>query len=187
MNNTSTITIITAIIVALATLILQKSFSNIISGVMLFINCPFKKGDKVHITYNGNEIASGYISRRGLMKTKIKTYDRDICIIANSLLDNCVIINSDIKDGTNRPEKLKFTLDSNINKIKCIILDTLIKHKLTTNTNENTSIIVRYENNCICIQYNVRTASTDDSYKACSDICEQLIKTFNNTTEITLI
>ena len=187
MNHTSIVAIITAIIVALATLILQKSFNNVISGVMLFITCPFKKGDKVHITYNGNEIASGYISRKGIMKTKMKTYDRDICIIANSVLDNCVIINSDIKDGTNRPEKLKFTLDSNIDKIKCIILETLIKNQLTTNTVDNTNIIVRYENGCIGIQYNVRALSTEESYIVCSDICEHLIKVFNRTSEITLV
>ena len=75
----------------------------------------------------------------------------------------------------------------NIDKIKCIILETLIKNQLTTNTVDNTNIIVRYENGCIGIQYNVRALSTEESYIVCSDICEHLIKVFNRTSEITLV
>lgn len=180
------ITILTAVIVAASTLILQKSFANIISGVLLHITRPFKKGNKVQVKFNGNVIASGYVSKVGLMKTTIKTYDRDMCIIANSILDNCVIINSDLKQGTNRPEHMKFTLDSNIDKIRSIIIDVLTKNEQTTNTEENTTVLVKYEDGSIVVQYNVRTETVDESYTVCSAISERLIKMFNRSNDITL-
>ena len=44
--------IITAIIVALCTILLQKNFANVISGINIKIMKPFKKGDKVIILSN---------------------------------------------------------------------------------------------------------------------------------------
>ena len=41
------ITIVTAIVVAIVTIILQRSFSNIISGINLALRKPFKKGDRI--------------------------------------------------------------------------------------------------------------------------------------------
>lgn len=179
--------IITAIVVAVCTLILQKSFTNIISGVNLLIMRPFKKGDKVSIRYNGNEIASGHVSRVGFMRTRIKAYDRDIYILANSVLDSCVIVNSDYKAGVNHIEKIRISLDSNISKVKAVILETLIKHDVATNTQSNTNITLKYEDGGITVKYNVRTETTDESYIVCSEVCEHLVSVFSNIPDVTLI
>lgn len=181
------ITIITAAIVATITIILQRSFSNIVSGVNLAIRKPFKVGDRITIKYYDREIVSGHIVKLNLTKIKIKTYDKSIYIIPTNIVDSCVIINDDIDKGINHTEKLRLTLDSNIEKAKTIILATLLNNELTKNTNENTHIIARYDNGGIDIQYNVRTASIEKSYDVCSDICEHLIKVFNEQNDIIII
>lgn len=49
-------TIITAVIIAAASFIMQKTLGNILYGIIIFISRPFKKGDKVSIKWNANEI-----------------------------------------------------------------------------------------------------------------------------------
>ena len=179
--------IITAIIVALCTLLLQKSFANVVSGINIKIMKPFKKGDKVSIKRNSYEIASGYISKVGFTHVKIKTYNRDMYILSNSSLDDCVIINSNIKAGVNHIEHICITTDSDIEEAKRIIKNLLVTHAKTENTAGNTDIIVKYEPGQIVIQYNVRTKTVDESYQVCSGICSYLIDKFNKTERITLV
>ena len=179
--------IITAIIVALCTILLQKSFTNIISGINIKIMKPFKKGDKVTIKRNSYEIASGYISRVGFTHVTIKAYNRDMYILSNSLLDDCVIINSNIKAGVNHIERICITTDSDIEKAKQIIKDLLVKHAKTENTVGNTDIVVKYEPGQVIIQYNVRTKTIDESYQVCSSVCNYLIHEFNRVDGITLV
>ena len=65
------ITIVTAIVVAIVTIILQRSFSNIISGINLALRKPFKKGDRITLKYYDREIVSGHIMDLKLTKIKI--------------------------------------------------------------------------------------------------------------------
>ena len=112
------ITIVTAIVVAIVTIILQRSFSNIISGINLALRKPFKKGDRITLKYYDREIVSGHIMDLKLTKIKIKTYDKSIYILPTNIVDSCVIINEDLDKGINHTEKIKFSLDSNIAKAK---------------------------------------------------------------------
>lgn len=179
--------IITAVIVALCTILLQKSFTNVISGINIKIMKPFKKGDKVIIKRNSYEIASGYVSRVGFTHVKIKAYNRDMYILSNSLLDDCVVINSNIKAGVNHISRICITTDSDIEEAKRIIKKLLVTHAKTENTVDNTDIIVKYEPGQVIIQYNVRTKTIDESYQVCSGVCNYLIHEFNRADNITLI
>lgn len=183
------VTLVTAIAVAFFTLILQKSFSNFLSGIFLKITKPFKKGDKVVIRNgnNGNDVASGVVLKSGLLHTKIKAYNKDVYILNNGYLDNCIVINSDYTEGINHTDSIKVSLDSNLAKVSCIIYATLTKHDKTNNTMDNTHIIFRYENGGVLVQYNVRTDDIATSYDVCSEIAKHLITTFNNTDDITLM
>lgn len=181
------VTIVTAVTVAMLTLILQKAFSNILSGIMLLFSRPFKKGDKVYIKQGAYELASGHVMKIGLSHTKIKAYNRDVFILSNSLLENCTIVNSDYKSGVNHIEHIRLSLDSNIEKAIPIIMDTLIKSNDTNNTAANTNIVCKYDNSVVLIQYNVRTDDTDTSYKVCSDICRHLIRVFNTLDDIEIV
>lgn len=181
------ITMFTSLFTILATIIVQKLLSNTLSGIGILLFKPFKKGDKVAITFRGFEIASGHILHVGLVRTKIKTYDRDVQIISNSLLDECVVINSDYKMGVNKVEQICVSVDSDLEAVESIISELLIKSEYTNNTADNTHIVVRYDIEKIRVRYNVRTNTTDESFDACSNICKSIVNIMNNHSNIKLI
>ena len=176
-------TMITAIIVAIVSFIMQKTLANLIYGIAVFFARPFKKGDKIIIRSHNAELASGNVMSIGPLYVKIKEYNRDVRIIPNSLLESCVLINSDYKDGVNYTSRVMLTLDSDIQKAKEIILETLVQNKNTQNTEENTHLIVKLEDGGAVIEYNVRTEDVISSFDTCSDITEELIKKFRNCKE----
>lgn len=185
--NGQTITILTAIIVTTVTIILQKSFSNIICGINLALRKPFKKGDKVTLKYYDREVVSGRITSLRLTKVTIKTYNKNVYIIPTNIVDSCIIMNEDYFQGINHIEKINISLDSNINKAKTLISATVINNANTNNDDTNTHIVVRYNNSIVELQYNVRTNSIEESYDVCSDICEHLIKTFKEQPDIYIV
>ncbi len=173
--STITVTIITAIITSAVTLILQKSFTNVISGVSFVISKPLKKGDRVRIRNGIHELASGTVEKVGMTRTRIRTYDGDLCFIANSVIDGCVIENNAIVGATNWPESIRISLDSDVERAREIIADVLIDNPSTFNDRDNTDIIVRYTEGAIRIQYNVRSCDVDRSFEVCSDLCREII------------
>lgn len=54
-------TILTALIVAAASFVMQKTLNNIVYGLVIFFTRPFRKGDKVIIRQAGKDIASGNV------------------------------------------------------------------------------------------------------------------------------
>ena len=181
------ITIVTAVTVATLTLVMQKTFSNILSGIMMRFSRPFKKGDKVYIKQGAYEVASGHVMKVGLAHTKIKAYNRDVFILSNAFLETCTIVNSDYKTGVNHIEFIRLSIDSNLDKAILIIYETLSKHALTGNNCENTNVICRYQDGGIQVQYNVRTEDVDASYRVSSEIFLHLVKVFGSMDDITII
>lgn len=169
--------IATALIVAAATFVLQKTLGNLISGMVLIITRPFKKGDKIVLKNEKGELVSGKVIGISLLYVRIQVYNRDIMIISTSLLDQFVVVNSDYKEGVNHTEYLRFTPDSDHRKAINIIRKILIDDPRTQNTEENTDTICKFDNGFIIVQYNVRTSNVGESFKVCSDICETLIDT----------
>lgn len=181
------VTVVTAVVVALATILFQKSVVNFITGIGIWLSKPFKKGDKVLIKYNNYEIASGNVMSVGFTYTKIKAYNRDVYLIPNAVLENCTIVNSDYKSGVNHIETIKLSLDSNIHKAVTILMQTLVGSNVTDNDTDNTNIVCKYDAGGVLIQYNVRTKDVDSSYKICSDICVHLVCVFGSQTDIHII
>ena len=180
-------TIITAVIIAAASFIMQKTLGNILYGIIIFISRPFKKGDKVSIKWNANEIASGHIIKRTPLHIYVKNYERDVAIIPNSLLENCTVVNSDYKTGVNYTNYIKISFDSDIAKTKALIKKHLIENPDTHNDEENTYIILKSEPGGIIVEYNVRTDDVDKSFDICSVIKEQIITEIQHIDEITLV
>ena len=179
--------ILTAVIVAAASFILQKTLSNLIYGIIIFFTKPFKKGDKITIKHFNQELASGKLIKMGPLHIQVKDYNRDVAILPNSLLETCTIVNSDYKNGVNYINSIKVSFDSNIQKVEDIILTTVIGHKETENTLDNTHIINKVVDGGLSIEYNVRTADTDKSFDVCSDIAKDLVTTLTKEENVTLI
>ena len=178
--------VMTAVLVSILAFACQKTFGNIVSGVNLFITHPFKKGDKITLRTTVNDVISGNVVKRNLTYIAIKTYTNDICVVMNSQLEKYVIINSDYQNGVNYTESISLTADSDIQLAKQLLKDIIINHPETTNTAENTNLISKIEGDKLTIQYNVKTLDINISFDVCSDICDEIIKTFKKYSEITL-
>ena len=180
-------TILTAVIIAAASFIMQKTLGNILYGIIIFVARPFKKGDKVSIKQNANEIASGHIIKRTPLHVYVKNYKRDVAIIPNSLLENCTVVNSDYKHGVNYINHIKISFDSDIALAKNIISKHILENPDTYNNAENTSIVLKTEPSGIIIEYNVRTDDVDKSFEICSKITEEIITEIQDVDGITLV
>lgn len=178
--------VMTAVLVSILTLACQKTFGNVVSGINLFVTHPFKKGDKITLRTTANDVISGNVVKRNLTYIAIKTYTNDICVIMNSQLEKYVIINSDYRDGVNYTESISLTADSDIQLAKQLLQDIIINHPETTNTADNTRLISKINGDKLTIQYNVKTLDVNTSFDACSDICDEIIKTFKKHSKITL-
>ena len=179
-------TVLTAIIVAAASFVLQKTLNNIIYGFVILVTRPFKKGDKVIIKQSGREIASGNVIKRGILHIHIKDYNRNVCIIPNSVLESCTILNSDYKSGVNHISSVKVSFDSDMDKAREIILDAVLRHEKTENTKDNTNIICKAEDGGVLIEYNVRTPDINTSFDVCSDIVADVVKEIQKCDDVTL-
>ncbi|MCR4705715.1 MAG: mechanosensitive ion channel family protein [Lachnospiraceae bacterium] len=179
--------VVTTVVIAAFTFVMQKVLSNVFSGVALIISRPFKKGDKVMIKYlNGNEIISGRVERISVMHVKIKTYNRDICIIPSNQFDNLVIINRDLSGGVNHTETIGITPNSNIDKAIALIRATVLNDVQTENTDENTQITCKVVGDRLVLTYNVRTYNVDTSFEVCSDITRRIVRNFSEAPDITI-
>ena len=180
-------TILTAVIVAAASFVMQKTLNNIIYGLVIFFTRPFRKGDKIIIRQMGRDVASGNVIRRGILHIKIQDYNRNVIIIPNSIMESCTVINSDYKNGVNYINSIKVSFDSNLEKAKAIILSAIMSHELTENTDENTHIIFKTAENGVLIEYNVRTPDTNTSFDVCSEIVNKVVTDIQSESEVQMV
>lgn len=106
-------------------LALQGSLSNLAGGVLIISLRPFKVGD--YIDGAGH---SGTITEIGLFYTHMTTVDNRVIIIPNATIANSSVTNY-VFYPTRRLD-LEFGVDysSDINKVKAVLMDTIMKHPL---------------------------------------------------------
>lgn len=108
-----------SIVVAFA---LQQTLSNLVSGILLIANNPFKTGDWVRVgDIEGNIVA---ISWR---YTNIETWTGDLIVIPNgSIATDSIENHSRPRKATTITENMEFALSNPPNKVKQVLLDTLL-------------------------------------------------------------
>ncbi|GAB4130035.1 MAG: mechanosensitive ion channel family protein [Ignavibacteriales bacterium] len=104
----------------------QEAFSNIISGIFIFIFKPFLVGDQIKVG-SGD---SGIVEDITLRHTIIKNFENKRIIIPNSKISSEVILNSSIYDSKicNFVE-FGISYDSDIDKANAIIKSQAMKHR----------------------------------------------------------
>ena len=169
---------LTTILIAIITFVLQKTLSNVVAGTLLRISKPFKHDDRIVVMQNRNLLTSGWVIKVGILSTTIKTYEKQFVTIPNDqLLNNCIVINQSKNIKQNYTQTISFSLDSDVDDIHNIILQTVLEHPETHNTKENTDIVTRIDNGKLLVTYNVRThEGVDQSFRVCTEITEQLLK-----------
>ena len=101
---------------------LKDIIENILSGILIFLDPPFKVGDVVEV--------SGYlgeIREIGIRNTKIKTFDNRIVTIPNSDILKSKIVNYNLPDDIVRVSiKIGVSYDTDPSYVKKVILENVI-------------------------------------------------------------
>ena len=106
-------------------LALQKTFSNLISGLFILMFKPFRIDD----TLKFPDQNQGVVEEITLRHTIIRDYENRRIIIPNSVISEEIIVNSNISDKKiNKHIEFGISYDSNIDKAIAIIQDEIEKH-----------------------------------------------------------
>ena len=112
-------------------LALQKTFSNLISGLFILMFKPFRIDDTLRFA-DGKQ---GVVEEITLRHTLIRDYENRRIIIPNSVISEEVIVNSNISDKKiNKHIEFGISYDSDIDKAISIIQDEIEKHSLFLDT-----------------------------------------------------
>jgi small-conductance mechanosensitive channel len=101
----------------------QDTLSNVIAGVMIMIDQPFRVGDRIEIQGLGTW---GDVVDIGLRTTRIRTRDNRLVIVPNNRISTDQIVNYTYPDPQYRIEiEIGIGYGQDIEKIRKIIIDTV--------------------------------------------------------------
>ena len=104
---------------------LQKTLSNLISGLFILMFKPFRIDDTLKFTDN----KMGVVEEITLRHTIIRDYENRRIIIPNSVISEEVIVNSNISDKKiNKHIEFGIAYDADVDKAIAIIQDEIEKH-----------------------------------------------------------
>lgn len=115
----------TGIFAAIVALASQQAFSNIFSGVFIIIFRPFRVDDVIEIDQN----RLGVVEDITLRHTVIRNFENRRFIIPNSVINNTIILNSDIKEQpVRRMMDILISYDTPIDRVFEIITECVLSH-----------------------------------------------------------
>ena len=168
----SLVTIIGSCAVAIG-LALQGGLSNIAGSLMILIFKPFKVGD--FISTNGMD---GTVKAITMFYTTITTIDNKIVQLPNGSLSNSNIINYSANPKRRVDIDLSVSYDSDIDKVKKVIMDVINKQELILDDEEK-FVRLRFHAESALI-FTLRVwVNTPDYWTVYFDLMEQLKKEFD--------
>ena len=168
----SLVTIIGSCAVAIG-LALQGGLSNIAGSLMILIFKPFKVGD--FISTNGMD---GTVKAITMFYTTITTIDNKIVQLPNGSLSNSNIINYSANPKRRIDIDLSVSYDSDIDKVKKVIMDVINKQELILDDEEK-FVRLRFHAESALI-FTLRVwVNTPDYWTVYFDLMEELKKEFD--------
>lgn len=167
-----------SLIIAIATFAAQQALGNIISGFSISLARPFDVGQKVKVMSGSSVIAEGIISDITIRHTVIKQFDGQSCIVPNSTMDSCVVINTNYTENVGNFFEIEISFDSDIDKAIEIMSKVCIEEPLSINTEKNKVLINKLSTNGVVLKTTIWTNTLDDNFQACSNIRRKLLEEF---------
>jgi len=101
----------------------QDSLSNVISGIMIMLDQPFRVGDRIEIQRLGTW---GDVVDIGLRSTRIRTRDNRLVIVPNNIISTDQVVNYTYPDPCYRIQiEMGIGYGQDIEKVRQIIIDTV--------------------------------------------------------------
>jgi small conductance mechanosensitive channel len=174
----SLVTLVGSCAVAIG-LALQGGLSNIAGSLMILIFKPFKVGD--FISANGMD---GTVKAITMFYTTITTIDNRVIQLPNGALSNSNIINFSANPKRRVDIDLSVSYNSDIDKVKKIIMDVINKQKLILADEEKFVRLRLHAESALVFTLRVWT-KTQDYWTVYYDLMEQIKKEFDkNNIEI---
>ena len=130
-----------ALIVAVLGFILQNTIKNIIAGLMLLSAETFKIGDRIRMPAQD---ITGTIEEMTLRHTTLKLVTNERAIIPNSIMNDSIIVNNDIKESiTSYPISLQVKIDKDISLAKQILEEAIEANQNLLNK-ENSKVTISH-------------------------------------------
>jgi len=103
----------------------QDTLSNVISGIMIMLDQPFRVGDRIEIQSLGTW---GDVVDIGLRSTRIRTRDNRLVIVPNNTISTDQIVNYTYPDPRYRIEiEIGIAYGQDIEKVRKVLVDTVSK------------------------------------------------------------
>lgn len=127
----------------------QSAFSNIISGIFIFMSKPFKVGDRIEISGK----AYGIVEEIALRHTIIRNFYNQRIVIPNSKIGDETLINYDLADTTIRTQVVfGIAYESDHNYAIQLIKEAIFKHRFYYDHREEKPPFPSLENSDIIIR-----------------------------------
>lgn len=174
LNTSSLLTVLGAGGAAIA-LALKDSLGNVAGGFLILINKPFKCGDVIAV--NGSVDATGIVDEIDLMYTKMHTGDNKVVTVPNGVMSASVLTNF-TESRIRRIDKVyKFANDTDIAKVKEILLAVARSNPLVLSTPEPIIGVSAIDAYALSVDFKL-WCNADDyynlSYKIEEDVTEAL-------------
>ena len=165
----------------------QEGLSNIVHGFILSVYKPFKIGDRVTVTIDGEKI-TGHVRAINARHTVIQNIINSAhVIIPNAKMDTCVIGNN-YYDGNKHSSSFldaSVTYESDLEKAIQILADVIAAHPMVAKAREEkgitdpvTVMVRELADSGISLRGIVITNTVEENFRACSDIRRELIARF---------
>lgn len=126
-NVTNTVFAGAGVIAAIIGFASQQAISNIISGIFLIIFRPFRVDDIIEI----EPLHKGVVEDITLRHTIIRNFENKRVIVPNNVINNAVIVNSDIADEMVRRQiEIGISYTADMDKAIAIMKEEAMKHAL---------------------------------------------------------
>ena len=172
-----------SLVIALATFSFQKALGNIVSGIMLSSTKPFDIGDKITLisAASGNVVVSGIVKDMNVRHVVFERPDGRFEFVTNSIIDNCIIENSNVLDDNGRLFSMYCTYDSDVELAMNLMKEEIDNCDLVTHTDDYMSKILcsaltseGYE-----LKTTIWTNDLDSSFNACSQLRISITKAWS--------
>ena len=167
------------LIIAVATFAAQAALGNVVSGFVLSSNRPCNINQYVILKQGDTVIAEGTVTDMTIRHVVIRQGDGQRAIIPNSVVDKCVIVNTNWEEHVGRMLEIQVGYDSDIALARKLILKEVKADPRAVEKERTVVSVARLADSGIVLKFGVWAKNTESSFALCSALREGIVKSFN--------